>query len=160
MTCYIGHGCSIASFEKGELGEAIPETELPQHIRERVASPYMLAGPAAATPHLQPPLSASARMPLPPTHQASLPWRVHAYTALLIAQSHFIMSSACVRSTRSRQAQAECRPPDLLTAAMLSCSSNSKVQAPSKCIAASFVATLVNRSGWFRRDSFCQRRTT
>ena len=89
MTCYIGHGCSIASFEKGELGEAIPEAELPQHIRERVASPYMPAGPAAATPHLQAPLSASARMPPPPTHQASLPWCAHAYTALLVAESRF-----------------------------------------------------------------------
>ena len=82
----IGHGCSIASFEQGELGEAIPEAELPQHIRERVACAYMPAGSAAATPHLQAPLSASARMPPPPTQQASPPYRVHAYTALLTAQ--------------------------------------------------------------------------
>ena len=68
-----GHGCSIASFEEGELGEVIPAAELPQHIRERVACAYMPAGPAAATPHLQAPLSASARMAPPATQQARLP---------------------------------------------------------------------------------------
>lgn len=75
-------GCSIASFEKGELGEAMPGTELPQHIRERVVCAYTPASSAAATPQMQVPLSASARMPPPPpppsTQQASLPGTHHA----------------------------------------------------------------------------------
>ena len=70
---YIGYGCSIASFEKGELGEAVPEAELPEHIRERVTRQ---AGPVAVTPHpakSQAPPPSSASMPPPPSHQASLP---------------------------------------------------------------------------------------
>lgn len=91
MSLITGHGCSIASFEKGELGEAMPGAELPQHIRERVACAYTLPGSVAATPQMQMPLSASARMPPPPpppsAQQASVPgflMHPHACTALLV----------------------------------------------------------------------------
>ncbi|DBB16492.1 hypothetical protein WJX82_009453 [Trebouxia sp. C0006] len=73
ISSYDGY-CSIASFDKGELGEFVLAADLPPHIRERVACAAKQAAPAASTPHPHKtpgPASGSASMPPPSTSQAS-----------------------------------------------------------------------------------------